>query len=80
MVLVFMGSIGGGDVDRGFASGEKGFHDQGSDSGNKRAHDGPFGGLGLALLDIPGGRDDHRESTEVGDPSQDAHALADGVV
>jgi len=70
----------GGDVDGEVAGGEKRLDDQGGDGGDQRAHHGPFGRLGLSFLDIPGRRNNHGESAEVGDAGEDAHAAADGSV
>jgi len=81
LALVFMVLVrGGSDVDRDFTGGEKGLHDEGGNGGNERSHDRPFGVLGLATLDLPRGRDYHRERSEVGDAGQDAHASTDGGV
>jgi hypothetical protein len=67
----------GRNVDGDFAGGEKGLHDEGGNRRDERAHDRPLGRLGLPLLDIPGGGDNHREGPEVGDASQNAHPSSD---
>jgi hypothetical protein len=36
--------------------------------------------FGLPALDLPRGRDYHREGTEVADAGQDAHASTDGAI
>lgn len=69
-----------GDVDGDFAGGEKCLHDEGSDRGDECAHHRPFGVLGLSALDLPRRRDNHRESPEVRDVGENAHAAADGGI